>query len=69
MENSVRNNERKDFLNKGEVTVEVHTQMIKYLSNRESKRAIRNHPSVHATLIISVINTTVGNQIHASDVE
>ena len=39
------------------------------LRNRESKKAIRNHPLIHETLIISVMNVMVGNQIHASDVD
>ena len=30
---------------------------------------MRNHPLIHATLIISVMNVTAGNQIRASDVD
>ena len=59
----------KHFLDQGAVTVEIHTQLINYLSNIESKRAIINHPSIHESLIISVMNVMVGNQIHASDVD
>ena len=57
------------FLNQGAVTVEVHTQMGNVLSNRESKIDIINHPSIHATIIIRLLNVTVGNQIRASDVD
>ena len=56
-------------INQDAVTVEFHTQLINYLSNRERKRSIRNQPSIHATLMISVLNLTVGNQISASDVD
>ena len=48
--------------------MEVHNQLRNDLSNRERKMAIRNHASIHATIIISVMNITVGNQINASDV-
>ena len=57
------------LLNQGSFTVEVHTQLRNALRNSERKNSIRNHPLIHATLIISVMNVTVGNQIHASDVE
>ena len=43
--------------------------MIKNLSSIEMKKAIRNHPLIHATLIISETNVRVGNQIRASDVD
>ena len=56
-------------LNKGALTVEVHTQLINYLNNSKSKNAIIKHPLIHATLIISVMNATVVNQICASDVD
>ena len=56
-------------LNQDAVTVEFHTQLINYLSNREREMSIRNQPSIHATLMISVLNLTVGNQIRASDVD
>ena len=69
LDNSVRNNERTSFLNQGAVTVEVHSEMKNYSSNREIIRSIRNHPSINATLIISVLNVMVGNQIRASDVD
>ena len=39
--NPVRNNEGKTFLNQGTVTVEVHTQLINDLNNRESKLYIK----------------------------
>ena len=47
------------FCNQGAVTVEVHTQLINYLSNIESKTDIKKYPSIHTTLIISVMNVTV----------
>ena len=49
--------------------MEVHIKFINALSNRESKKAIRNHPSIHTTLIISGMNATARNQIRASDVD
>ena len=49
--------------------MEVHTQLRNVLRNIERKRSIRNHPLIHAILIIIVMNITVGNQIHASDVD
>ena len=60
---------REIFLNKCAVTVDVQNQWKNYLSNREMKRDIKNHPSIHATLIISVLNVMAGNQIRASDVD
>ena len=30
---------------------------------------MRNHPSIHGTLILSVMNEMVGNTIHASYVD
>ena len=58
----------KKFLNQGAVTVEVHTQLINYLINSKMKNAIKNYPLIHKTLIIRVMNITVGNLICASDV-
>ena len=49
------------FLNKGAVTVDISTQLKHALSNRERIMAIINYPSIHATLIISVLNVTAGN--------
>ena len=69
LENSVRNNERDFFLNQGAVTVEVHTQLRDALNNTERRKATRKHLSIHATLIISVLNVMVGNPILASDVD
>ena len=57
------------FLNQGAVNVEVHTQMRNTLSISEMKKAIRNHLLFNAILIIHVINTMNGTQIHASDVD
>ena len=57
------------FINQGAVTVEVCNQPRKYLSNREIKRAIRNFSSIHTTIIISLMNVTIENQIRASDVD
>ena len=48
--------------------MEIHTQLRNELSNRESKKAIRNQPSIRATLIISVMNVMGRKQIHASNV-
>ena len=56
------------FLNQGAVTVESHNQLRNYLSNRESKKAIRNHPSIHTIIIIRAMHLMIGNQIRASDV-
>ena len=65
LENSVRNNEREIFLNQGAVTVVVYNQLRNTLSKSKSKKAIINHPLIHATLMISVLDVTVGNQIRA----
>ena len=56
------------FLNQGTVTVEVHTKLIMFSKQNDRKKAIRNYPSIHTTLIISLINVTVRNQIPDSDV-
>ena len=56
------------MLNPGAVTVEDHNQLRNALSNRDTKRAKRNHLSSHATLIIIILNTMVGNKIRALDV-
>ena len=56
------------FINQGVVTVEVHTQLKNASSNIEMVRVIINHPSIHVTIIIRVMNIMVGNQIRASDV-
>ena len=57
------------FLNQDLVTVEVHNQLICTLRKSESKKSIRNHPLIHATLIISTMKVTVGNKMRASDVD
>ena len=57
------------FLNQSTVTVDICTQMINALSNREKKNAVINQPFIHATIIISVMNKTVRNQVCASDVD
>ena len=54
------------MLNQGALTVKVHTQLRSDLRNRESKRATRKHPSIHATLIIRVMDVTAENQIRDS---
>ena len=59
----------KNSLNKGAVTDDIHNQLRNDLRNMESKRAIRNRPSIHATLIINIMNVTVRNQIRSSDVD
>ena len=69
LDNSVRNNEREKNRNQGTFAVEFHTQPGNYLSNRKEKMNIRNHPSIHATLIISLMEVMAGNQIRASDVD
>ena len=69
LDNPVRFTERGLFLNQGAVPVEDQTQLKNSLSNREKIRAIINHPSIHATQIIRVLNIMVGNQIRASDVD
>ena len=56
------------FLNQGAVIVEVHTKLGNDGSNKEMKQAIRNHPLIHATRTIIVLNVTIGTQIHALDV-
>ena len=59
---------RENFLNQGELTVDVQTQLINASRNGERKKAIRNHPLNQETLIISLMNILVRNQIRASDV-
>ena len=58
----------KIFLHQGAVTVENYT-LKKSLRNRKRTRSIRNHLSINTTIIISVLNLTIRNQIHASDVD
>ena len=41
----------------------------KWFKKQRNKKAKRNHPLIHRTLIISVINKMVGNHIRASDVD
>ena len=67
LDNSVRNTERYFLINQGAVTVEYHNQLKNVLRNRERIRAIRKHPLIHATLIISVLNVMVGDQIRVLD--
>ena len=57
------------FLNQRAVTVEVHTQLRNDLNNREMKKAIRNQPLIHGTLIISAMDVMIGNQICDSDMD
>ena len=57
------------IINQSIVAVKVHTQLINALNNSKRKNSIRNHPFIHKTLIINVINVTVGNKIRASDVD
>ena len=59
----------KPFLNQGAVTVEVHTQLINDLNNNKREKSKRNHSSIHATLIISILNVTARNQIYPSYVD
>ena len=56
------------LINQGAVTVKVHIQLNNALNNIKSKNDIINHPLIHAALIISVMNVTVGNQMRVSDV-
>ena len=58
-----------NLVNQGASTVEAHTQLRNSLSNSESKKDIRNQPLIQSTLIIGVLNATVRNQIHDSDVD
>ena len=58
-----------NVLNKGAVTVEVHTQLRNALSNSKRRKAIINHPLNHRNIIIIIINETLRNQIYASDVD
>ena len=57
------------FINQGTVTVENLTQPKNVLGNIQRIRDIINHPSIHVTLIISVMNVMAGDQICASDVD
>ena len=66
LDNSVKIMREKILLDGGAVTVEVQNQPINSLNNIESKRSIINHCLIHANIIISVMNITVGNQISAS---
>ena len=59
----------KSFLNEYAVTVEVHAPLRNASSNIEKKKAKRNHPSIHPTLIIRSMNVTVWNQIRTSHVD
>ena len=52
--NLVGNIERYFFLNQGAVTVEVHTHLKNTLRNSKRGKAIRNHLSIHTTLIIII---------------
>ena len=63
-DNSVKNNEFFS-LNQCEVTVEIHIKLRNDLSNIESENAIIDNLSIHTTLIISVMNVMVRNQIRA----
>ena len=56
------------FLIQGAVTVEVHTQLINFSRNSEREKDIRNHPLIHAALIVNVMNVTVVNQVRDTDV-
>ena len=47
------------FFNQGVVTVKVHNQLINAFRNSKSKKYIRNHILIHATLVISVMNVMV----------
>ena len=51
--------------------MEDHTKLENALINREIIRDIRNsvHPSIHATLKISIMKVTDGGQIHDSYVD
>ena len=51
------------FLNQGSVIVEDQTTIKHYLGNTERIKVRINHLSTHASLIISVLNITVINQI------
>ena len=44
MDNSVRNNEGEILLNKGAVTMEVHTQLRKYLWNQQEEKGYNKPP-------------------------
>ena len=44
------------LFNQGAVTVEFHTQLRNDLSNSKEGNSTRNHPLIHETLIISVMN-------------
>ena len=59
----------KFLINQGAVTVEFHIQLENALSNNKRKKAIRKHPLIHATIIISTMNGMVRNQTCASDVD
>ena len=41
----------------------------KYFRQQINKKDIRNHPSICANIIITVIKVMVGNQIHATDLD
>ena len=45
--------------------MEIQLPLINALINK----AIRNHPLIHTTIIIIIMNITIGNQIRASDVD
>ena len=49
--------------------MEVHTQLKNALGKIERKNNLINYPLIQSTLIISVMNVMVGNQIRASYVD
>ena len=42
--------------------MEYHAQLKKSLRNKETMREIKNHPSIHTTLIIIILNVRVRNR-------
>ena len=49
------------LINQGAVTVDFHTPMRNYLSNRESKRGIKNHLLIQENLTISIMSAMDGS--------
>ena len=68
-ENSVRNNDRANFSQSKRSHCGVSHPTEKLFKQQRKKKAIRNNYLIYSTLIISIINVMVGNQIRASDAD
>ena len=69
LENSLRNTEREQFDQSRCSHCGGSHKTDLFLIKRERKKAIINHPSIHGTEIIIIMNVRSGNQIRTSDVD